>query len=95
MRLRGKKAITKFQKKHNTSRKRLDDWIRVVEKSDWKNLVEIQTTYKDAEFVRKKDRYVFNLGGNEFRVITQIVFTAKTVLVTDVLTHAEYDKWCK
>jgi mRNA-degrading endonuclease HigB of HigAB toxin-antitoxin module len=35
---------------------------------------------------------VFNIGGNDFRLITEIFYGDQTVLIRDVLRHAEYDK---
>jgi mRNA-degrading endonuclease HigB of HigAB toxin-antitoxin module len=34
----------------------------------------------------------FNIGGNDFRLITELFYNDRTVLVRHVLTHAEYDK---
>tara|TARA_Y100001978_G_C23401381_1_gene294787 strand:- start:211 stop:492 length:282 start_codon:yes stop_codon:yes gene_type:complete len=93
MKLLGKQRIDRFKRKHSTSRKRLNNWMQVVEEADWERLIDIQQTYRDTEYVPGKDRYVFNVGGNEFRVIAKITFPARLVLVTDVLTHQEYDRW--
>ena len=38
------------------------------------------------------DRYVFDIGGNKYRVIASVAFVVRTVWVKAVLTHAEYDK---
>ena len=66
-----------------------------VEKAEWENLIDIQTNYNNkVEYVASKDCYVFDIGGNTFRLITKIAFSKKTTLVVDVMTHAEYDRWC-
>ncbi len=44
----------------------------------------------NVDFV--KGQTVFDVSGNKIRAITKIAFGAKVVLVTHVLTHAEYDK---
>ena len=36
--------------------------------------------------------YVFNIGGNKYRLIASVAFVVRTVWVKAVLTHAEYDK---
>jgi mRNA interferase HigB len=38
------------------------------------------------------DRYVFNIGGNKYRLVCTIAFQAGLVWVKAVLTHSEYDK---
>ena len=35
---------------------------------------------------------MFNIGGNDFRLIAEIFYDDQTVLVRHVVTHAEYDK---
>jgi len=94
MRLLGKGRISRFKQKHANARKRLDAWIRTVEDADWSCLLDIQLTYRDTEFARGKNRYIFNIGGNEYRVVAQIVFSTNTVIIESAMTHAEYDKWC-
>ena len=41
----------------------------------------------DGEFT------VFNIGGNDFRLVTFVRYSAQTIFVKYVLTHAEYDTW--
>lgn len=38
------------------------------------------------------ERYVFNIGGNKYRLIATIAYSIQTVWVKHVLTHAEYDE---
>ena len=58
--------------------------------ADWKNLVDLQATFRSADFVG--DEIVFNISGNRYRLKAMVDYKAETVLVTDVQTHAEYDK---
>ena len=58
------------------------------------------TTYRHADFVNVgsgRTATVFNVKGNHIRIIALIDHTRKTMLVTHVLTHREYDadKWKK
>ena len=45
--------------------------------------------------VKKRDFYVFNIGGNKYRLVVAIHFNTQMLFVRHVLTHAEYDtgKW--
>lgn len=90
MLIANRELVVKFQKKHPLSRKPLDMWIFRTEKADWKTLVEVKETFPATDYV--DGEYIFNVHGNDYRLYAEIIFTAKTVLITDVLTHAEYDK---
>ena len=35
---------------------------------------------------------VFNIGGNNFRLIAEISYLEKTIIINSIFTHAEYDK---
>jgi len=41
--------------------------------------------------LRIENRYCFNIAGNKYRIITRITWSV-TVFISEVLTHAEYDK---
>ena len=59
---------------------------------------DVRKTYSHADgvTVAKHDRTrvytLFNIGGNDFRLITEIFYDDQTILIRDVLTHAVYDK---
>ncbi|MDJ0800318.1 MAG: type II toxin-antitoxin system HigB family toxin [Calothrix sp. MO_167.B12] len=82
-----------FCEVHANSCDALYDWYRVATKAEWKNLVEVQTTYPKAEAVGNFT--VFNIKGNNYRLIIDIVYEAQRIYIKYVLTHAEYDrdKW--
>lgn len=89
--LLGKNLIDKFKKKHPTSRKALDRWIKLVEGTDFKTPLEVKQLFGgNVDFVG--NQAVFDVGGNKIRAITKIAYGIKVVLVTHVLTHTEYDK---
>ena len=76
----------------------LDSWYRIAKRARWGSLEDVRRTYPHADgvTVQKRDRKrvytVFNVGGNDFRLITEIFYRDQTVLVRYVLTHAEYDE---
>ena len=35
---------------------------------------------------------VFNIGGNKYRLVVNVVYTMRTVFVEGVYTHVEYDR---
>ena len=62
-----------------------------METSDFNNHNELKAIYPKADYVGN-ERYVFNLKGNDYRMIVVVAFVGKTVFIRWVGTHAEYDK---
>ena len=65
-------------------------WHQIAEHATWKSHAELLQTYPSADVIQRLT--VFNIGGNDFRLITEIFYDDQTVLIRHVLTHAEYDK---
>ena len=69
------------------------DFYRKLERITSQNLAELKQVFPSADLVGKC--YVFNVGGNKYRVVTRIHFNRQMIFVRAVLSHAEYDrdKW--
>jgi mRNA interferase HigB len=90
VRIRGSDKLAEFAKAYDDARTALNSWQTAAEAGDWKNPADLKKTFASASFVEGKT--VFNIGGNKYRLISVINYELKTVLVTHVLTHKEYDK---
>lgn len=91
MQLLGKNIVEEFKKKHPTSRKPLDRWVKLIEGADFHNPQDIKHLFgTNVDVVG--GQIVFDIGGNKVRAITKIEFGVKAVLVMYVLTHTKYDK---
>lgn len=66
-------------------------WIFEVRYSDWNNTQELKLKYGNASILSSK-RVVFNIKGNEYRLIVDVEFKLKIVFVVWFGTHSEYDK---
>lgn len=86
-----RRAIDKFVAKHADSRVPFAEWLEKVNAAKWTNLVDLKQTFNSADHV--KGLVVFNVGGNNFRVVAEVVFTEQIIRVAKVGTHAEYDGW--
>ncbi len=91
MRILNRLALESFKKTHANSRSAMDKWIIVVESAKWATTADLRTTFDKADFV--KGFTVFNVGGNNYRIVARVVYPSQTVLITDVFTHAQYDRW--
>ena|SRR5437764_11366625 len=71
----------------------LDEWCRRMKKINPANLAELHQTFPHADLVGTC--IVFNIGGNKYRLITNIDFQRQTIYIKSVLPHKEYDrnKW--
>ena len=95
MRLIGQEAISKAVGKHTDAKKWIEEWIAKVEDAAWRNLDDVRNDYPSADGVRLKSKTivtVFNVKGNEYRLITHISYDAQAVVALEFLTHGEYDK---
>lgn len=92
MKLVGVKIIEEAQKRHADAAKRLSAWKAEVasETTVWASFQDIRDRYPRAD--RVGERYVFDIGGNRFRLIVKINFAAGVVAVRWFGTHAEYNK---
>lgn len=66
-------------------------WIYEVRFSTWNNANELKAKYGNASIVSSK-RVVFNIKGNDYRLIVDIEYKLKIVFVVWFGTHSEYDK---
>ncbi|KAF3887838.1 MULTISPECIES: type II toxin-antitoxin system HigB family toxin [Nostocales] len=85
-----RKKLQEFCQRHGDCYEALDDWYKIASKAHWGNLVEVQTTYPQAEAV--SNFTVFNIKGNKYRLIVSINYEKQVIYIKYVLTHAEYDK---
>ena len=67
----------------------LNNWYTIYEKSDWDN--EIKQIFNSVDAVGN-DLYVFNIKGNDYRLIVRIIFRVRTIYIKFIGTHKEYDK---
>ena len=69
-------------------------WYRTARSADWKSLVEVRKLYSHADGVKvgNLSYTVFNICGNRYRLIVEIFYRDRTILVRHVLTHSDYDR---
>jgi len=90
VRIISKRRLREFWEKHPDARARLEDWYAITRKTNWRHLADVRATFRHADPVGTCT--VFNIKGNQYRLITRISYTRQRVYVRSVLTHAEYDK---
>jgi mRNA interferase HigB len=77
--------------KHPNSLDAMNNWYRIAEKADWANFHEMKTWFGSVDAIGN-DRYIFNVGGNNFRIIVLIFFNIRTMYIRFAGSHSDYDK---
>lgn len=90
MRIISKKRITEFGAQHPDSLSALLAWHKLARRATWRNLAEVRRDYPHADQVGNKT--VFNIRGNNYRLIAAIHYNTGKVYIREILTHAEYDR---
>lgn len=69
----------------------INRWCELSKKANWKNFTDIKQDLNSVDAVGN-DRYVFNIKGNDYRLVTMIHFDIRTIYIRFIGTHSEYDK---
>ena len=62
-----------------------------MEQYKFSNHNELKTVFPNADYIGKS-RYVFNIKGNDYRLVAVVFFAVGSVTVCFIGTHSEYDK---
>lgn len=90
MRIIAKRALREFWERHPDARESLLAWYREVEQEDWDTPAKVKAKYRSASIVGGS-RVVFNIKGNDYRLVVRVLYAYRVVYVRLVGTHAEYD----
>jgi mRNA interferase HigB len=86
-----KKTLSAFAEKHPLAAVPLNNWYNIAKAADWNKLADIKKVFNTVDYVGN-DRYVFNIKGNDFRLVAMIFFDKRTLFIRFIGTHSEYDK---
>lgn len=91
MRVIAKKIVREFWEKHMDSEQQLKSWYQETSVANWKGPRQIKKEYPGASFLAD-NRVVFNIKGNNYRLVVRINYEYGMVWIRFIGTHAEYDK---
>lgn len=93
MRIISNKALVQFSEDHPSASLPLQTWRKLLEKSSPNNFAELRAIFPSVD--RVGSVYVFNIKGNDYRLVCGISFQSKQCYIKHVMTHADYDrgKW--
>ena len=91
MRVIAKKILRDFWAKNSNCEQQLKSWYKEAEEASWKNTNQIKKDYPSASILAD-NRVVFDIKGNNYRLIVRINFYYKMVWIGFIGTHAQYGK---
>jgi mRNA interferase HigB len=91
MRIISRKRLRDYWEQHKEVQKALEAWYADVKNSVWHNTSEIKTIYQTASFL-EDNRVVFNICGNNYRIVVRINYDYQLVYIRFVGSHTEYDR---
>lgn len=92
MRVISQKALRDFARQHADADAPLRVWFKLIKNGSYNNLAELKRTFPSVDYVPlgKRPFYVFNIGGNKYRLVAAIHFNVQKLFIRYILTHAEY-----
>jgi mRNA interferase HigB len=93
-----KQSIEDYAAANPASRVPISIWLTATKGADWSKASDIQQTFGSADLLGDgSNRVIFNIGGNNYRMICKYVFAKKRVrlYICWVGTHAAYNKLCQ
>lgn len=86
-----KKTLDGHATRHTDAAESLASWRKIFEKTEFTDIHGVRAAFPTADFA---DPYtVFNINGNNYRLITIIHYRYQRVFIKEFFTHAEYDQW--
>ena len=90
------RTLREFWEKHDQAEVPLRVWLRAMQKASYANLNDIRADFPTADLAKTDSGNmltIFDIGGNNYRLMTFISYAAQRVYIRHVMTHAEYAKW--
>ena len=91
MRIITKTTIKEYIERNPQSKSALSEWVEKTEKAEWHSLADIKKVFNSVDYVGNQ-HYVFNIKGNDYRLVVVVQFTPQYVFIRFIGTHAEYDR---
>jgi mRNA interferase HigB len=91
MRVIAVSSLRSFWERHRDAEEPLKAWYEEVINANWTQPADIKASYRHARELKNR-RIVFNIKGNDYRLIVAVAYKLQIVYVKFVGTHKEYDQ---
>lgn len=89
------RCAREFWELHPEAESPLRHWLAIVRNADWKTPATMSGTFPSADRVKVdsgRTVWVFNVGGNNYRLIAAIHFNIGKLFILRILNHRDYDR---
>jgi mRNA interferase HigB len=84
-------TLREFWRRHPDAEMPLRAWYAIAQRAVWRRPAEIKADYRNASFTAN-NRVIFNIKGNDYRLVTAVHYNRGLMFVRFVGTHREYDR---
>jgi mRNA interferase HigB len=97
MRIIARKTLRDFvdglagRKEHAAVKGQLDAWFAEAARANWTSMADVKARYATASVVTS-ERVVFNIKGNDYRLVVSVDFIRQIIWIKWIGTHADYDR---
>jgi len=91
MRIIALRTLRLFWEQHPDAQQALQAWYRDARRATSTTPADIKNVYRNASIVGN-NRVVFNIGGNQYRLVVAVNYTSGIIYIRFIGTHQDYDK---
>jgi len=91
MRVIAHRTIVEYSKQYPETKIALDSWYKTVKRVAWKDFQDIKNTFNSVDYAENQ-RYIFNIKGNNYRLVGKILFVQQIIYIRFIGAHKEYDE---
>ena len=91
MKVINQSKIAEFASQHADAVRALNNWLKTIKEAKWEKHADLKQIFPSADYVGNS-RYVFNIKGNNYRIVAVIVFIDELAAIRFIGTHQQYEK---
>lgn len=91
MRVIAHRTLVEFYTDRPDSKTAIENWYTKTTSAEWQSFADVKKDFNSFDSMEKQQN-VFNLKGNDYRLVVVIKFQIKMVYIRFIGTHKEYDK---
>ena len=88
----GEMLAAEFSRKYERSGKPLARFLEIARAATWLHMSEVKATLPATDYDPGEQTYIFDIGGNKYRLLTNIDFEEQIFNIRAVLTHEQYNR---